>query len=114
MAKINLKILYINGSFLNDFCCAVIVNNTYKLFKQKGYLCEYFTTKDTSYDNNYKYAKYFPEAYNTTIKYIKYLTNYYYNRTAKENLVKVLENFNLELVVEYSKNVYEEVLNESK
>lgn len=98
MSNKSYKILYINGSLKNDSGCAVIANNTYELFKQKGYSCEYFTTKNASYDCNYKYAKYFPEAYNTTFKYIKNLTNYYYNRSAKENLVKVLDDFNPDLV----------------
>lgn len=57
MTSDNLKILYINGGFNNDNGCAVIANNTYELFKQKGYSCEYFTTKNSSCDSDYVYTK---------------------------------------------------------
>lgn len=93
-----LKILYINGSFLNDSGSGVIAKNTYDIFKRQGFTVEFFTTKNYSFDNNYKFNKYFPEHFGTPIKYLLNQWRYYYNFTAQKNLDKLLNEFEPDIV----------------
>lgn len=92
------KILYINGGFSNDAGSAVIAKNTYELFKDTDYYeAEYFGTKGL-YNEEPKYAKYFPEHFNTPLKYILNQWRYYYNWTARKNIQKVLEEYKPDIV----------------
>lgn len=94
----NIKILYINGSFDNSSGCAVIAKNTYEIFKNRNFEVAYFTTKGATCERGYKYEKYFPEHFNTITKYILNQWRYYYNRTAKSNIEKLLKDFAPDIV----------------
>lgn len=92
------KILFINGSFKNDSGCAVIAQNTYKMFKNRGFDVEYYTTQGFTNDKTYKFSKYFPEHFNTISKYILNQWRYYYNWTSRKNIEKVLKEFKPDIV----------------
>lgn len=92
------KILFINGSFKNDSGCAVIAQNTYKMFKNRGFDVEYYTTQGFTNDKTYKFSKYFPEHFNTISKYILNQWRYYYNWTSRKNIEKVLKEFKPNIV----------------
>lgn len=92
------KILYINGSFINDSGCGVIAEKTSNLFKNNGFEVEIFTSKGFCYDKNYKYSPLFPEMFNTPKKYLKNIFKYYYNLTAAKNLEKVLKDFRPDII----------------
>ena len=92
-----IKILYINGSFKNDSGCAVIADETARLFKENNYEVEIFTTKDKFYGDA-KYSKYFPEHFNTVKKYLLNQWRYYYNWTAQANIQKVINDFEPDIV----------------
>ena len=94
----NIKILFINGSFLNDSGSAVIAKNTYDIFKSKEYEVEFFTTKNYSFNKKYKFNKYFPEHFGTPIKYLLNQWRYYYNYTSQMNLDKLLTKFKPDIV----------------
>ncbi len=87
------RILYINGSFTNDSGCAVIAKNTYELLKNNDvFEAEYFGTKGL-YNKQPRFAEYFPEHFNTPLKYILNQWRYYYNWTARNNIIKVLDEY---------------------
>ena len=98
MTEKSIKILYISDSFLNNSGCAVIARNTYEIFKKKGFDVELFTSKNYCHINNYKYEKYFPEIYNTTLKYLKNIHKYYYNYESANKLEMYLNDFMPDIV----------------
>lgn len=85
------KILYINGSFLNDNGAAVIAKNTEELFQKKGFETALFTVKGYYYDN-YKYSKYFAEP-NNHPKNIINILKWYYNWDSAKKIKQLIREF---------------------
>ena len=90
------KILYINGSFLNDNGAAVIAKNTEELFQKKGFETAIFTVKGF-YDDNYKFAEYFPEQ-NVHPKTLSKLIKWYYNPDVAKNLKLLIDEFKPDII----------------
>ncbi len=88
-----MKILYANGLFTNDSGCGIIANNTYEIFKQRGFDVEYFTTKEYCNNQNYKFYKYFPNTMSTLSKYLINIGVYYYNWKSQKGIERVLAEF---------------------
>ena len=93
------RILYINGSFVNESGNGVVAKNTYDLFtKNDNFQVEYFTTKEFCEDKNYKFYKYFPSLMNMLSKYVMNIWTYYYNWKAMCGMKNVLMEFQPDIV----------------
>ena len=89
------KVLYINAGFSNNSGADIIAVNTFDMFNKGNYESALFSRKGT-YDDNYKYTKYFLEDKKpVTIKEKLY---YFYNLEAQKNIEFVLDDFKPDII----------------
>ncbi len=93
-----MKILVINFSFLKDSACGTIAYETYDILRRNSHGVAVYTTKGCSGIKNYKYENLMPEPYNTPVKYLKNIINYYYNFKSAKNLEYILDDFQPDII----------------
>ena len=93
-----MKILLISGGFLNNSGADVVAHLTYEVLCRNSHDVAIFTTKGCCCIDNYKYENLMPEPYNTPIKYLKNIINYYYNFKSAKNLESILDDFKPDIV----------------
>ena len=101
MKKQKPRVLYINHNFNGVSGASIMAINTNNLFISHDYETAVFTSKGMHYDNDYKYAKYFPE-YKPTRPIEKLL--YYYNIQAQKKLELMLDDFKPDII--HMHNIY--------
>ena len=95
--KEKIRILYINNIFDNTSGSGVIALNTYDLFN-KDNIAEIFTVKKHQNYEEHKYHNYFIKPYDTPLKYLLNIHNFFYNRIVQKNLEAVLMDFKPDMV----------------
>ena len=80
MKKNKIRILYISDYFDNSCGSGIIARNTYEIMKSKNYEVEFYTTKGRNGECKSKYECFFPDEYNTPIKYVKNIFKYYQDK----------------------------------
>ena len=91
------KILHINDSFQDNSGSGIVAKATLDLFNNEDFESDYFTVKGYEYKDS-KFEKYFPSSICSIKDYLFNLFNYYYNIKSQQNIMKVLKEYNPEIV----------------
>lgn len=96
-----MRILILNQLFKVDGGTEVIAINTYKLLKEAGHEVFFFASdegKESWYEKDYKYAKYFPRRIISSKEYIKHPISYYWHFKAAKLFSKMIDEVKPDLI----------------